>query len=126
MDGLFGATICASNCIITLATEELIIYHFNMGGNMTNGKVERLKDFGFALQELKLGGKLTRSGWNGKGMWIELQNPTETSKMTRPYIFMCLPKGSTNQFGDSAKDLDMIPWLASQTDLLATDWELVQ
>lgn len=93
---------------------------------MTNGKIERSTDFGFVIQELKLGRKLTRSGWNGKGMWIELQRPTELSKMTRPYILMCLPKGSTNQFGNEAKELDMVPWLASQTDLLANDWVVVE
>lgn len=52
-----------------------------------------------------------RKGWNGKGMWIGLQRPTDTSKMTLPYIFMYTAQG------------DYVPWLASQTDMLADDWE---
>lgn len=82
-------------------------------------------DFGNAIVALKRGYKVTRTGWNGKGMWLELQVPDEHSKMTRPYIYMCLPKGSTNQFGESAKDLDRIPWLASQTDILESDWVII-
>ena len=45
-------------------------------------------DFGEALEHLRLGGKVARSGWNGKGMWLALQVPTKTSKMTLPYIYM--------------------------------------
>lgn len=78
--------------------------------------------FGFILEILKQGGRVFRANWNGKGMWLELQVPDAHSKMTRPYIYMCLPKGSTSQFGDEAKEIDRVPWLASQTDLLAEDW----
>ncbi len=70
-------------------------------------------DFGSALQALKGGMSVARSGWNGKGMWLALQQPDEHSKMTLPYIYM---KTVTD---------DLVPWLASQTDLLADDWELV-
>ena len=51
-------------------------------------------------------------GWNGKGMYIEIFNPNENSKMTLPYIFM------------KTVDNNFVPWLASQTDLLANDWIL--
>jgi hypothetical protein len=57
--------------------------------------------------------RFRRQGWNGKGMYIELQVPDEHSKMTLPYIFMRTVQG------------DLVPWLASQTDLLANDWEEV-
>lgn len=70
-------------------------------------------DFQGALTALKNGKRVTREGWNGKGMYLELQTPTETSKMTLPYIFM-----------KTAQD-DLAPWLASQTDLLAEDWLLL-
>lgn len=70
-------------------------------------------NFGNALIMLKEGYKVQRSGWNGKNMWINLQTPTETSKMTLPYIYMYTAQG------------DLVPWLASQTDVLAEDWELV-
>ena len=68
-------------------------------------------DFGDALAELKDGNRVTRTGWNGKGMWLELQRPDAHSKMTLPYIYMRTVQG------------DLVPWLASQTDLLAMDWQ---
>ena len=68
-------------------------------------------DFGSAIDELKAGERVQREGWNGKGMWLELQVPDEHSKMTLPYIFMSTSQG------------DLVPWLASQTDILATDWQ---
>lgn len=67
-------------------------------------------NFGKALELLKEGKRVTRGGWNGKGMWLELQRPTVVSKMTLPYIFM-----------KTAND-DLVPWLASQTDILSEDW----
>ncbi len=70
-------------------------------------------DFGKALDAMRLGLKVARAGWNGKGMWIALQTPDEHSKMTRPYIYMKDAQGM------------LVPWLASQTDLLAEDWEEV-
>jgi len=70
-------------------------------------------DFGWALRTLKNGGRVAREGWNGKGMWLQLQRPDEHSKMTLPYIYMRTVNG------------DLVPWLASQTDMLATDWNPV-
>ena len=67
-------------------------------------------DFGKAIEALKAGKKVARAGWNGKGMWLELQRPTELSKMTLPYIFM------------KTADDNLVPWLASQTDVLCEDW----
>ena len=80
-------------------------------------------NFGLALEELKKGNKVARKGWNGKGIFIELQRPTETSKMTHPYIFIDTTGLQTsNEFAPR----DLVPWLASQTDMLAEDWELVR
>lgn len=67
-------------------------------------------NFGQALEQLKNGNQVYRQGWNGKGMWLALQVPDEHSKMTLPYIWM---KTACN---------NRVPWLASQTDLLADDW----
>lgn len=69
-------------------------------------------DFSMALRALKNGQLVTREGWNGKGMWLALQRPDPGSKMTLPYIYMCTAQG------------DYVPWLASQTDLLAEDWHI--
>lgn len=67
-------------------------------------------DFGIALDELRRGKRMTRKGWNGKGQWIALQEPNENSKMSLPYIYIRTVGG------------DLVPWLASQTDILARDW----
>lgn len=67
-------------------------------------------DFGWALRSLREGHRVTRAGWNGKGQAIELQVPDDHSKMTLPYIFIRTVSG------------DLVPWLASQTDMLADDW----
>lgn len=75
-----------------------------------------MMNFSDALENLKLGYKVSRSGWNGKGMWIQLKKPNGyfgTEEMTLPYIFM---KTVTD---------DTVPWLASQTDILADDWDVV-
>lgn len=73
-------------------------------------------NFGKALDVLKSGGKVSREGWNGAGLWLELQVPNELSKMTLPYIFISYPLTAKTTPG--AK----VPWLASQTDMLAEDW----
>lgn len=74
-------------------------------------------DFSAALKELKVGHRVCRSGWNGKGLWLEVQYPDEHSKMTLPYIFISYPKDAENTPGARC------PWLASQTDIMAEDWE---
>lgn len=79
-----------------------------------------MMDFGSALLALKLGNKVARSGWNGKGMWLQLQVPDEHSKMTLPYIYIEYPVGSAAYPNGSR-----VPWLASQTDLLSEDWEII-
>lgn len=68
---------------------------------------------------MKTGCKLARKGWNGKGIFIELQIPDENSKMTHPYIFIDTTGLKTNN-PDAPRD--RVPWLASQTDMLAEDW----
>jgi Protein of unknown function (DUF2829) len=76
-------------------------------------------DFGQAIRELKRGRRVAREGWNGKGIFIELQVPTETSKMTSPYIFIDTTGLQTD---NRAAPKSLVPWLASQTDMLAEDW----
>ncbi len=78
--------------------------------------MEPLENLSFsqALNALKNGDRVQRDGWNGKGMYIEQQTPTDTSKMTLPYIFM------------KTADNELVPWIASQADMLANDWQIVE
>lgn len=66
--------------------------------------------FGEAIEALKTGSRVTRAGWNGKDLYLELQVPDKHSKMTLPYIYMKTAQG------------DLVPWLASQTDMPGDDW----
>lgn len=76
-------------------------------------------NFGQAIESLKQGKKVARQGWNGKGIFIELQVPDAHSKMTHPYIFI----DTTGLQTDNQKaPKNRVPWLASQTDMLAEDW----
>lgn len=79
-------------------------------------------NFGEALKYLKRGLKVCRKGWNGKGIFIELQRPDEYSKMTHPYIYIDTTGLQTNNL---YAPKDRVPWLASQTDMLAEDWMIV-
>jgi hypothetical protein len=79
-------------------------------------------NFGQALEVLKIGARVARRNWNGKGIFIELQVPDEHSKMTSPYIFIDTT-GLETENPDAPKS--RVPWLASQTDMLAEDWVIV-
>jgi hypothetical protein len=53
-------------------------------------------------------------------LWLELQAPDTNSKMTLPYIFMSYPTDPRKTPGAR------MPWLASQTDMLADDWVVLE
>lgn len=72
-------------------------------------------DFSQAFNQAKKGGKITRSGWNGKGLFVMVQRPDEHSKMGNPYLYI----------DATALGGERNPWVPSQTDLFAEDWELV-
>ena len=78
--------------------------------------------FGLAIEALKKGCRVARKGWNGKGIFIELQEPTELSKMTHPYIYIDTTGLQSNN-PDAPRSL--VPWLASQTDILSEDWQII-
>jgi len=79
-------------------------------------------NFGTALEHLKNGYRVARKGWNGRGIFIELQTPDANSKMTSPYIYI----DTTNlQTDNDEAPKSLVPWLASQTDMLADDWYLL-
>jgi len=71
---------------------------------------------------LKAGCRVARRGWNGKGICLELQVPDEDSKMTQPYIYIDTTGLQTD---NPAAPKGRVPWLASQTDMLAEDWYIV-
>lgn len=73
--------------------------------------MNELNDFGWAVAQLKGGKKVCRTGWNGKGMWLEYYQSPKPEYL--PWIRM---KTVEDKF---------VPWLASQTDVLAEDWVLV-
>ncbi len=72
-----------------------------------------MNGIGWAIKQMRNGYRVSRDGWNGKGQWIALQIPDEHSKMGLPYVYLSPISG------------ELIPWQASQTDLLATDWDIV-
>ncbi len=70
-------------------------------------------NFGEAIKALKSDSRVARVGWNAGGQWLGLQVPDKDSKMGHPYIYI------------SPVDDLLVPWLASQTDMLAEDWYIV-
>ena len=86
-------------------------------------------NFGLAIEAAKKGAKITRRGWNGKGMFLyyvpEGRYPARTDAAKSiatadgkvaygAYIAMKTAQGN------------VVPWLASQTDILSDDWEVVE
>lgn len=88
-----------------------------------------LMSFSGALDALKQNHKVARIGWNGKGMWLYLV-PGSTFQVSagRP-LAAHLPVGETVNY-HAHVDMktatgDHVPWLCSQTDMLAEDWMVV-
>ena len=69
--------------------------------------------FGGAVEALKLGMRVARAGWNGKGMHLKFVSRSVLPPGHLPYIEM------------KTADDKIVPWLASQTDVLAEDWTVV-
>lgn len=80
-------------------------------------------NLGQIIESLKRGKRGKRRGWNGKGIFIELQVPDAHSKMSHPYIYIDTTGLQTDN-PDAPKS--RVPWIASQTDMLADDWEEVE
>ncbi len=84
-------------------------------------------DIGWAVNELRAGKRVRRAGWNGKGMFLFLV-PGSTFEVSRPPLMGIYPPGTVINY-HAHVDLktatgEIVPWLCSQTDLLAFDWEL--
>lgn len=81
--------------------------------------------FGLAIEALKKGQRVARAGWNGKGMWLGLvqgydYNPQEGRATA--YALGCI---KLPWIGMKTANGEFVPWLASQTDMLAEDWVIV-
>lgn len=86
-------------------------------------KQEHHFGIGWAIKEMQNGAKVARAGWNGKGMFLYyvpyhfesgLHSKGTEDTHHQPFIMMHTVQKTE------------VPWLASQTDLLAVDWEIVQ
>lgn len=89
-------------------------------------------DFGMALVALKRGECVARNGWNGKGMFLTLQTGSEVTgdlmrnEGAKNYYDGSKCKISPHIDMKSADETYVVGWLASQTDMLAEDWEIVK
>lgn len=85
-------------------------------------------NFSDALDELKNGELVARKGWNGKGMFLFLV-PGSEFVVNRAPLNVIFPAGTLINYHAhidmKTADGTIVPWLASQTDLLANDWVLV-
>lgn len=85
-------------------------------------------DFARALQELKVGRRVARHGWNGKGQFLYLV-PGSTFNVNRPPLLGIYREGTPINYRPHIDircvDGSCVPWIASQSDLLAEDWFVV-
>jgi hypothetical protein len=102
---------------------------------MNDAKTASSLTFGHAIEAMKAGKRVAREGWNGRGMWLVLVPGTPTAQLKHgtPYsnalgmdaceILPHMDMWTVNASGRRA----MLPgWVASQTDMLAEDWQIVQ
>lgn len=85
-------------------------------------------NFGQALELIKEGKKVARSGWNGKQMFVFLV-PGSKFKVNRAPLLGIYPEGTEINYHAhvdmKTADGQIVPWLCSQSDLLANDWSEV-
>ena len=78
--------------------------------------------FGLATEAIKKGLRVARDGWNGKGMWVGLH--------CEDGVFVREACGTELQYGNylaiKTADNHLVPWVPSQTDMLADDWLIVE
>lgn len=106
---------------------------FNRAYRETSGMT-----FGQAIESLKLGFRVARRGWNGKGMWLSYSPGFKSlpadrfwASANREYAKGCggsadvLPCITMKTVDSSGREAILMGWLASQTDMLSDDWEIV-
>jgi hypothetical protein len=94
--------------------------------------------FGQALEALKVGHRVCRAGWNGKGMWLSLSGPREGRRIPASSFWsennmrwaqgqpddqaLVLPCITMKTVDATGREGILMGWLASQTDMLYEDW----
>lgn len=86
-----------------------------------------MNGIGWAVKKMQNGDRVERAGWNGKGMFIFLV-PGSKFEVNRAPLLGIYPAGTVVYYHAhvdmKTADNQVVPWLCSQSDLLATDWEL--
>ena len=105
---------------ISWSPAEVFLEAYKSSGELT---------FGHAIELMKIGKKVSRAGWNGKGMFLFLVSGS-TFKVNRAPLMGIYPEGTEINY---CPHIDMktangsiVPWLASQTDVLSEDWGVVE
>lgn len=83
-------------------------------------------DFGKAIQLLKAGQRVQRQGWNGKNQYIELATSISYKNANNEIVNAehdAIENKAIAFVGTSGTQLG---WLASQADMLAEDWKIVE
>ena len=85
-------------------------------------------NFGQALEALKVDKRGARAGWNGKGMWLRLVHSEDVRTCSDFWgeEVNADPPCLLPWIGMKTADYRFVPWLASQTDMLAEDWEIIE
>lgn len=86
-------------------------------------------NFSQALEEIKGGNRVSRSGWNGKGMFVFLVNGSKFTVNREPLLSI-MGEGTEVKYHAhidlKTADGQVVPWICSQTDMLAEDWVVVE
>lgn len=106
------------NGYVSWQTIEQANAEFRQTGNFT---------FGMAIEALKMGHKVQRSGWNGKDMYLVILDPARDNLITLSVSCVEATRELALQPFIVMKTVDntYVPWLASQTDMLSDDWRIV-
>lgn len=104
-------------------------YGIVMAEECTNGSSESGYNFGTALEIARHGGKIARKGWNGEGMFLYYV-PAASYVPCTSIGEECATDGGKVPYGAyiamKTAQGNVVPWLASQTDMLAEDWVVVE
>jgi len=98
----------------------------------------QIRDFGYAIKNLKVGNKVARTGWLGKGMFVFKQVPANVDIQYVPNM-QSLPQRVKDEFVKRGKSLNysnqmaivksdntVDSWVPSSSDIFAEDWVVVE